>query len=84
MPGTTIKETYDELVTKGVIVPQPDVPPPAVPMDYAWARVRKMFLFPEMIILENECLPVRPGNSLIFSGVGPDPKARVVHDVDLR
>ena len=29
---------YQDLVHKGIIVPQPEVPPPPVPMDYAWAR----------------------------------------------
>ena len=33
-----IGELYQDLVHKGIIVPQPEVPPPPVPMDYAWAR----------------------------------------------
>ena len=37
--GTEIKRCYEELVQKGVIQPQAEVPPPAVPMDYSWARV---------------------------------------------
>lgn len=37
--GETIHEVYLELVSKGVIVPQPELPPPTVPMDYSWARV---------------------------------------------
>ena len=36
--NSRIGELYQELVQKGQIVPQPEVPPPPVPMDYAWAR----------------------------------------------
>lgn len=31
---------YEDLVAKGVIIPAQEVPPPTVPMDYSWARVR--------------------------------------------
>lgn len=34
-----ISEVYESLVDAGVIVPQEEVPPPTVPMDYSWARV---------------------------------------------
>jgi Succinyl-CoA synthetase, alpha subunit len=37
--GDIIHEVYDSLVQSGVIVPEPEVPPPTVPMDYSWARV---------------------------------------------
>lgn len=37
--GETINEVYVSLVKNGTIVPQPEVPPPTVPMDYSWARV---------------------------------------------
>ncbi len=37
--GEVIGKVFGELVTKGVVVPEVEVPPPAVPMDYAWARV---------------------------------------------
>lgn len=37
--GETIHEVYLELMNKGIIVPQPELPPPTVPMDYSWARV---------------------------------------------
>lgn len=36
------RSVYDDLVTKGVIVPAQEVPPPTVPMDYSWARVGAM------------------------------------------
>lgn len=37
--GIEIAKVYRDLVEKGVIVEQEEVPPPPVPMDYAWARV---------------------------------------------
>ena len=33
-----IKATYDRLVAEGTLVPQPDVPPPSVPMDLEAAK----------------------------------------------
>ena len=33
-----IKATYDKLVAEGTLVPQPDVPPPSVPMDLEAAK----------------------------------------------
>lgn len=35
-----LQETYDALVTKGVIKPQPERDPPVIPMDYKWAQVK--------------------------------------------
>ena len=37
--GLKIADTYNELVQAGIITPQPERPPPPVPMDYNWARV---------------------------------------------
>lgn len=34
------RTVYDELVADGTIIPAQEVPPPTVPMDYSWARVR--------------------------------------------
>lgn len=36
------RSVYEDLVTKGAIVPAQEVPPPTVPMDYSWARVGAM------------------------------------------
>ena len=36
--GDAINAVYSDLVSKGVVVPKPEVPPPPVPMDYNWAR----------------------------------------------
>lgn len=33
------RDVYDKLVENGTIVPEPEQPPPTVPMDYTWARV---------------------------------------------
>lgn len=33
-----IKATYNKLVAEGTLVPQPDVPPPSVPMDLEAAK----------------------------------------------
>lgn len=38
--GDLIQSVYQELVKDGTIVPAPEVPPPTVPMDYNWARVK--------------------------------------------
>ena len=39
-----IRRVYDEMVTKGDIVPKEEVAPPTVPMDFNWARVSTMNL----------------------------------------
>lgn len=36
------RTVYDQLVDNGAIVPAEEVPPPTVPMDYSWARVRTL------------------------------------------
>lgn len=38
--GNLIEEVYTGLVNRGVIEVLPERPPPPVPIDYAWARVR--------------------------------------------
>lgn len=35
------RSVYEDLVSKGVIQPAEEVPPPTVPMDYSWARVSR-------------------------------------------
>jgi len=64
--GKKIGEVYEDLVKKGVIVPQPEVPPPPVPMDYAWARevglIRRPATFMTSITDER-------GDELMYSGV---------------
>lgn len=43
--GDVIQDVYHKLVEDGTIVPQPEVPPPTVPMDYSWARVCLLVLY---------------------------------------
>ena len=37
--GELIHTVYQKLVQEGSIIPEPELPPPTVPMDYSWARV---------------------------------------------
>merc|ERR1719229_1850339 len=64
--GETIAQVYTDLVTKGVIVPKPGVPPPPVPMDYNWARelglIRKPASFMSSISDER-------GQELLYAGM---------------
>lgn len=64
--GETIHNVYEQLVAKGQIVPNPEVPPPTVPMDYNWARelglIRKPASFMTSICDER-------GNELLYAGI---------------
>merc|ERR1712055_119654 len=64
--GETIARVYTDLVTKGVIIPKPEVPPPPVPMDYNWARelglIRKPASFMSSISDER-------GQELLYAGI---------------
>ncbi|TKR58270.1 hypothetical protein L596_029737 [Steinernema carpocapsae] len=61
----SIKQVYEQLLKEGAIVPQPESPPPAVPMDYAWARelglIRKPASFMTSICDER-------GEELMYAG----------------
>lgn len=64
--GKLVKDTFSELVDKGIVVLRPEIPPPAVPMDYAWARelglIRKPASFMTSICDER-------GEELNYAGV---------------
>lgn len=64
--GKTIQDVYEDLVDQGEIIPQPEVPPPAVPMDYNWARelglIRKPASFMTSICDER-------GQELLYAGI---------------
>lgn len=64
--GTLIKDVYDKLVENGTIVPEPEQPPPTVPMDYTWARelglIRKPASFMTSICDER-------GQELLYAGI---------------
>ncbi|KAI6233498.1 ATP-citrate synthase [Aphelenchoides fujianensis] len=72
--GLVIERVYKELVQQGTIVPQPEIPPPPVPMDYAWARelglIRKPASFMTSICDER-------GEELLYAGV---PITRVLEE----
>lgn len=64
--GQVIMKVYNDLVESGVIVPQDEVPPPTVPMDYSWARelglIRKPASFMSSICDER-------GQELMYAGI---------------
>ncbi|KAL1231622.1 ATP-citrate synthase [Trichinella spiralis] len=64
--ATCIKKIYEELVQDGKIQLLDEKPPPAVPMDYSWARelglIRKPSSFMSSICDER-------GNELLYAGV---------------
>merc|ERR1712241_1459876 len=64
--GKKIGELYQELVQKGQIVPQPEVPPPPVPMDYAWAREVGLIRSPATFMTS---ITDERGDELMYSGV---------------
>ena len=59
-------EVYEQLVSAGVIVPQPEKEPPTVPMDYKWAQelglIRKPASFMTSICDER-------GEELLYAGM---------------
>ena len=59
-------EVYEQLVSAGVIVPQPEKEPPTVPMDYKWAQelglIRKSSSFMTSICDER-------GEELLYAGM---------------
>ncbi|XP_071158755.1 ATP-citrate synthase-like isoform X1 [Mytilus edulis] len=64
--GQVIGDLYKKLVNDGVIVPQEEVPPPTVPMDFTWARelglIRKPASFMTSICDER-------GQELLYAGI---------------
>ncbi|OQS07796.1 ATP-citrate synthase, partial [Thraustotheca clavata] len=48
--GQAIRDTYNKLVASGALVPRPEPPIPAVPMDYAWAKKLGMIRKPANFI----------------------------------
>ncbi|XP_017884701.1 ATP-citrate synthase [Ceratina calcarata] len=64
--GDLMQIVYEKLVKEGSIVPEPEVPPPTVPMDYNWARelglIRKPASFMTSICDER-------GQELLYAGM---------------
>merc|ERR1719346_9874 len=64
--GKKIGEIYQKLVGDGTIVPRPEVPPPPVPMDYAWAREVGLIRRPAAFVTS---MTDERGDELLYSGV---------------
>ncbi|KAG5311424.1 ACLY synthase, partial [Acromyrmex insinuator] len=64
--GDLIQTVYEQLVKDNIIVPEPEVPVPTVPMDYGWARelglIRKPASFMTSICDER-------GQELLYAGM---------------
>ncbi|KAL5235218.1 hypothetical protein ACI65C_002628 [Semiaphis heraclei] len=64
--GDIIHDVYKKLVQEGTIIPQAELPPPTVPMDYSWARelglIRKPASFMTSICDER-------GQELLYAGM---------------
>ncbi|KAG5324041.1 ACLY synthase, partial [Pseudoatta argentina] len=64
--GDLIQTVYEQLVKDGIVVPEPEVPVPTVPMDYGWARelglIRKPASFMTSICDER-------GQELLYAGM---------------
>lgn len=64
--GELMHTVYEKLVEEGAIIPEPEVPPPTVPMDYSWARelglIRKPASFMTSICDER-------GQELLYAGM---------------
>lgn len=64
--GDLIANVYQGLVKNGIVVPEPELPPPTVPMDYSWARelglIRKPASFMTSICDER-------GQELLYAGM---------------
>ncbi|XP_076662205.1 ATP-citrate synthase [Halictus rubicundus] len=64
--GELMHTVYEKLVKEGTIVPEPELPPPTVPMDYNWARelglIRKPASFMTSICDER-------GQELLYAGM---------------
>ena len=57
---------YNALVKSGAIVPQPETPPPPVPMDYNWAREVGLIRRPASFVTS---MTDERGDELMYSGV---------------
>jgi len=64
--GVKIGEVYGALVKKGDIVPQPETPPPPVPMDYNWAREVGLIRRPATFVTS---MTDERGDELMYAGV---------------
>lgn len=61
-----LRDVYAKLVANGSIVPKPERPPPAIPMDYKWAQELGMIRKPAAFI---STISDERGAELMYSGV---------------
>ncbi|THH12883.1 hypothetical protein EW146_g7274 [Bondarzewia mesenterica] len=61
-----LKETYDALVSKGTIRPQPEREPPVIPMDYKWAQELGLIRKPAAFI---STISDERGQELLYAGM---------------
>lgn len=66
--GDCIHDVYNKLVEDGTIVPQPEVPPPTVPMDYSWARV-SIFISRLSHTARSDSLALGAKRAIVLGGV---------------
>lgn len=64
--GDVIHEVYTTLVKSGEIEPQPEVPPPTVPMDYNWARELGLIRKPATVMTS---ICDERGQELLYAGM---------------
>ncbi|KAK7046790.1 ATP-citrate synthase [Favolaschia claudopus] len=61
-----LKETYESLVKKGVIVPKNEMDPPVIPMDYKWAQELGLIRKPAAFI---STISDERGQELLYAGM---------------
>lgn len=61
-----LRETYDDLVESGAIVPQPERDPPVIPMDYKWAQELGLIRKPAAFI---STISDERGQELLYAGM---------------
>ncbi|KAK7014163.1 ATP-citrate synthase [Favolaschia claudopus] len=61
-----LKETYENLVKKGVIVPKNEMDPPVIPMDYKWAQELGLIRKPAAFI---STISDERGQELLYAGM---------------
>lgn len=64
--GDVILEVYTALIKSGEIEPQPEVPPPTVPMDYNWARELGLIRKPATVMTS---ICDERGQELLYAGM---------------
>ncbi|KAJ1301880.1 hypothetical protein OPQ81_000720 [Rhizoctonia solani] len=61
-----LQQTYESLVARGTIVPQPERDPPVIPMDYKWAQELGLIRKPAAFI---STISDERGQELIYAGM---------------